>query len=482
MKNQVKSRKEKLQKPVVSREDVAKAKISIVCKRPMQRHRRCMGFLLPAILFIFFLATGAARAQNASGSVLVIPVHQDIETGLSFFIQRQLRRAERENFSAIVLEINSNGGLVTAAQEIKDALLRSKVTTIAYIKGRALSAAALIAISCHRIYMEPGSEMGAATPIMLVGSGVKAAEEKFVSAFRAEFRASAEARKRPTAIAEAMVDKNHDTIEGLSKRGEVITLTSEVALKHGYCDQIVASLSSVLRIMNFENATIERAEPTSAEWIARWLTTPNISILLFTVGFWCLVIEFFTAGFGILGWLGLTGLALFFGGHMFAYLAGLETLILFVVGMILLLLEAFVIPGFGLTGISGILCVCFSIIMVFGGVYMAMSAIAQMLIYSGLIMLLLYWWGPKFKFFDRFVLKEQMSSEQGCIAIEQNQYNHLLGLEGVAASTCRPAGIAKIGNERYDVISDGEFIEKDTRIVVRKVEGNKIVVRQVKAD
>ena len=441
-----------------------------------------MGFVLTVIVCMFVLPGTPAAAQSASGTILVIPVHNDIETGLSFFIQRQLRRAERENISAVILEINSNGGLVTAAQEIKDALLRSKVTTVAYIKGRALSAAALIAISCHRIYMEAGSEVGAATPIMLMGTGVQAAEEKFVSAFKAEFRASAEARKRPTAIAEAMVDKNHDTIEGLSKRGEVVTLTSEVALKHGYCDQIVASLSSVLRIMNFENAVVEHAGPTSGEWIARWLTNPNVSVLLFTVGFWCLVIEFFIAGFGILGWLGLTCLGLFFGGHLFAYLAGLETLILFGAGMVLLLLEVFVIPGFGLTGIAGILAICFSIIMVFGGVYMAMSAIAQMLTYSALIMLLLYWWGPKLKFFDRFILKEQMSTEQGCVAIEPNQYDHLLNLEGIAASTCRPAGIAKIGNERYDVMSDGEFIEKGERIIVRKVEGNKIVVRRITAD
>lgn len=437
-----------------------------------------MGFLLPLIIFIL-LTTASVQAQTASGSILIIPVHDDIETGLSFFIQRQLRRAELENFTTVILEINSNGGLVTAAQEIKDALLRSKITTVAYVKGRALSAAALIAISCHRIYMEAGSELGAATPIMLAGGGVKAAEEKFVSAFKAEFRASAEARKRPTAIAEAMVDKNHETIEGLSKRGEVITLTSEVALKHGYCDQIVASLDSVKRIMKLESANVERAEPTSGEWVARWLTNPNISVLLFTIGFWCLVLEFFTAGFGILGWLGLTFLGLFFGGHLFAYLAGLETLILFLVGMVLLLLEAFVIPGFGLTGISGILCVCFSIIIVFGGVYMAMNAIAQMLVYSGVIMLLIYWWGPKFKFFDKFVLKEQLTATEGCVAINPHDFDHLLNLEGIAVSPCRPAGIVKVGDERYDVVSDGDFIEKGARVVVRKVEGNNIVVRQI---
>jgi len=479
MKNQVKSRNAKLLKHAASRDAAARTAADFAVKQPMQSLVRCMGFLVSVFLAFFALAPGSAFAQSASGTVFVVEVHKDIDKGLSFFIQRQLRRAELENAAAVILEINSNGGLVESSQEIKDALLRSKVSTIAYVKGRALSAAALIAISCHRIFMEPGSEMGAATPIMLMGTGIQAAEEKFVSAFRAEFRASAEARKRPPAIAEAMVDKNHDTIEGLSKKGEILTLTSEVALKHGYCDHIVASITSALRILNLENARVERIEPTSAEWIARYLTNPQISVILFTVGFWCLVLEFFVAGFGILGWAGIVCLALFFGGHLFAYMAGLEALILFVVGMALLLVEAFVIPGFGITGVSGIIAVCFSIVMVFGGIYSALTAIASIITYSVIITGLVYWWGPKLRVFDRFVLKEEMAPEQGFVATEANIYDHLLNLEGIATSPCRPSGKIQIGDERYDAVSDGDFIEKGARVVVRKVDGQKIVVRQV---
>ncbi len=420
----------------------------------------------------------ATEAESLGGSVLVVKVHKDVEPGLSFFIQRQLRRAELEKASAVILEINSNGGLVTSSQEIKDALLRSKVTTVAYIKGRALSAAALIAISCHKIYMEPGSELGAATPVMLMGSGVAAAEEKYVSAFRAEFRASAEARKRPVSIAEAMVDKNHDTIPGVSKRGEIVTLTSEVALKHGYCDNIVSSISSVLRIMNLENAKVEFVEPTSAEWIARYLTNPSISTVLFTLGFWCLIIEFFVPGFGVFGISGLILLALFFGGHLFAYLAGLETIIMFVIGLLLLAVEAFVIPGFGLTGVAGIIAVSFSIIMVFGGIYSALSAIASIITYSLICIFFIYMWGPRFSLFDRFILKEDNSSEDGFVAVNAI-FDHLVNLEGVAVSPCRPSGKVKIGDDRFDVVSDGDFIEKGSRVLVRKVEGTKIVVRQL---
>jgi membrane-bound serine protease (ClpP class) len=438
-----------------------------------------MGFIILAILVFCGCFPAPVAAQNATGTVFLVEVHKEIDKGLSFFIQRQLRRAELENATAVIFEINSNGGLVESAQEIKDALLRSKVSTIAYVKGRALSAAALIAISCHRIFMEPGSEMGAATPIMLVGTGVQAAEEKFVSAFRAEFRASAEARKRPPAIAEAMVDKNHDSIEGLVKKGEILTLTSEMALKHGYCDHIVASVTSVLRILSLENAKVERIQPTSAEWIARFLTNPQISVLLFTVGFWCLVIEFFIAGFGIIGWAGITCLVLFFGGHLFAYMAGLEALILFIIGLALLLVEAFLIPGFGITGVSGIVAIAFSLIMVFGGIYSALTAMASIITYSVIISGVVYWWGPKLRLFDRFILKEELATDQGFVATDGNTLDHLLNLEGIATSPCRPSGKVQVGDERYDAVSDGDFIEKGARVVVRKVEGTKVVVRQL---
>jgi membrane-bound serine protease (ClpP class) len=418
-------------------------------------------------------------ASESAGKILVIKVHDDVEAGLSFFIQRQLRRAEKENINAIILEINSNGGLVKSAQEIKDALLNSKVTTVAYIKGRALSAAALIAISCHKIFMEPDATMGAATPMAMMGAGVKAAEEKFVSAFKAEFRSSAEARHRDGSIAEAMVDVNHDTIEGLSKRGTILTLSAEPALNIGYCDKIVSNIDAALRALSAEKMTVEYAEPTSAETVARFLTNPQISTILFTLGFWCLVIEFIVPGFGLPGITGLLLLSCFFGGHLFAYLAGLEAILLFVTGMILIALEIFVVPGFGLTGISGIVALAFSVVMTFGGFYSAITAILSIVAYSFFIILVLYWFSPKIKAFDRFILKKSQPVDEGYVAVDPSIYTHLERCEGVTLSVCRPSGIARFGDERYDVLSDGDFIEKGERVIVRKVEGTKIVVRKI---
>lgn len=422
----------------------------------------------------------APMSTEAAGKkVLVLPINGDIDKGVSFFVQRQLRRAEREEVSAVILEVNSNGGLVTAAQEMKDALLKSSVTSMAYVNGRALSAAALISIACNRIYMAPGSEMGAATPMVLVGTGVKAAEPKFVSAFRAEFAATAEARSREPKIAEAMVDPNHETIDGLSPKGEIVTLTAEKAFAHGYCDLITASLTAVLRATSLEGAEVEVVQPSSSELIARYLTSPTVSPMLFTIAFWAMIIEFCVPGFGIFGITSLVGFALFFGGHLFAYMAGYEILIFFAVGLVLLALEIFVIPGFGITGISGIICICFSLIQLYGGFIPSIHAMSYLLLYSMIALVLMYKLAPKLGLFKFLILSKKMKNEEGFVAVPQSTYENLVGLEGVTLSICRPSGKVKIGDERYDAVSEGDFIEKGEPVIVRKVDGNKILIRKL---
>ena len=476
MKNLAKNKKEKQLKLVVNRDAEDNSAFRKFYNKTTQYFLSCVVFL--SLFLSVFVAPSSAFAE-AKKKVLVVPISGDIDNGLSFFLRRQIRRAEKEDVEAVILAVNSNGGLVTAAQEMKDALLKTKVKTIAFVNGRALSAAALISIACQNIYMAPGSEMGAATPIMLVGGGVKAAEPKFVSAFEAEFGSTAEARQREPSLAKAMVNVNHDTIEGLCPKGEILTLTAETAFKHGYCDQITPTLNAVLRCASLENFEVENVAPTSSEHIARYLTNPTVSTLLFTIAFWCMVIEFYIPGFGIFGIVSIICFALFFGGHLFAYMAGFEVLIIFVVGLILLLLEIFVIPGFGITGITGIACLVFSIIQLYGGFIEAIHAIGYLLVYTTIAVALIYKLAPKLGLFDRFILKKEMTAESGYVAVEQNTFSDLIGLQGVTLSICRPSGKAKIGTERYDVVSEGDFIEKGEQIMVKKVDGNKIVIKKL---
>lgn len=476
MKNLAKNKNEKQLKLVVNKDvEDNSAKYSIYTEATLNK-LFCV-VLLFLFIFTFFSSTPLLAAEQKK--VLVLKVSGEIDNGLSFFLRRQIRRAEKESVTAVILEVNSNGGLVSAAQEMKDALLKTKVKTIAFVNGRALSAAALISIACQNIYMAPGSEMGAATPIMLVGSGVKAAEPKFVSAFEGEFASTAEARNREPSLAKAMVNPNHDSIEGVCKKGDILTLTAESAFKHGYCDQITASLTAVLRASSLESATVESVAPTSSEKLARYLTNTTVSTLLFSIAFWCMVIEFYIPGFGIFGIISIICFALFFGGHLFAYMAGFEVLIIFVIGLILLLLEIFVIPGFGVVGILGILCLGFSIIQLYGGFIEAIYAAGYLLLYTFIAVFLIYKFAPKLGLFNRFVLKTEMKVEDGYVAVEKDIYANLLGLQGETVSICRPSGIAKIGTERYDVISDGDFLEKGIKIIVKKVDGNKIVVKKL---
>ena len=448
------------------------------------RHIECLAVLVFLILALLSFPSVAqnstAGAPLSVGLVLIVPIQGEVDGGLSFFLQRMIRRAEREQARALVLEINSNGGLVDSAQEMKDALLRAKIPTVAYIKGRALSAAALIAISCHRIYMEPGSEMGAATPFKLLSTGISPVEEKFLSAFRAEFESTAEARGRPKALAGAMVDKNHESIPGLVARGEILTLTTEAAATHGYCDSIVDSIPAALRRMNIEAAPLEQVIPTSGEMLARWLTSPNVSVILFTAGIWALILEFLVFGWGVLGWIGLMCLGLFFGGHLFAYLAGLEALLLFFVGAILLLVELFVLPGFGVTGFLGIAALGFSTILVFGGIYSAIQAISKFMALSIVMLLSLYYIAPRLKLFDRFILKEELTTANGFVAVDNSAFDNLINLEGITLSPLRPSGFVRIGSQKFEVVSDGDFVERNQRVTVVAIEGTKIVVRPLK--
>lgn len=442
-------------------------------------------FDLAVFLLVFLLlapiTTNGQIYKPENDRIIVIPIKGMVDSGLSFFVQRIIRKASQEKVKALVLEITSDGGLINSSKEIKNALLDCKVPTIAYINGQCLSAAALVALACHKIAMEPGSTIGAATPIILMGNAVKAAEEKFVSAFRQEFEGTAEARKRPRELAGAMVDKNHDSIPGLVQRGAILTLTTETAQSHGMCDVISSSLSYALQRLKLEPYLIERIEPTSGETFARYLTDPNISVLLFTGGVWCVILEFLVFGWGVLGWIGLALLGLFFGGHLFAYLAGMEALLLFVIGTILLLLEIFVIPGFGITGVSGILSVSMSVVLVFGGVSTAVYAIAKMMAISIVMVTAVYFVGPRIHLFDRLILKKQISTAEGFVAVDLNQFDHLLNLEGTTVSACHPSGVARINNQRVDVVSEGEFIERNKPITVVAVQGTKIVVRELNA-
>ena len=296
-------------------------------------------------------------AQNRH-TVYRVPVTGVIELGLAPYIERSVSEAAAAGASAIVLDIDTPGGRVDAAERIADALSDSEVPVYSLVNRRAFSAGALIALSTSRIYMRPGSVIGAATPVD--GSGKKA-PEKIVSAMRSEMRALAEAQGLDPTVAAAMVDEDVE-IEGVVESGKLLTLTTSEAVALDYAVEI-EDLDALLAALGYSGADVVTSKVNWAEQLVRFFSNPIVAPFLLSLGFLGLLAEIKTPSFGMAGLAGVISLSLYFGSHLIVGLAGLEDMLIFGAGVVLLGVEALVIPGFGLFGVAGIAAVAAGLFM-----------------------------------------------------------------------------------------------------------------------
>ncbi len=424
--------------------------------------------LLILVLLCLPLASVSAASSGGLGqTVYVIPIHGEINQGLAAFVKRAITSADRADIP-VLLEINTFGGLVEAATEIRDTVIRARVPVMSYVSDRAWSAGALIALAAPKIAMAPGSSIGAAEP--------RPMDEKTVSAIRGEFEATAERAGRDRRIAAAMVDADVE-IEDLTPQGKLLTLSAQMALEYGFADAVAASRSEVLAQFGYAGANVIEIEPGWAERVARVVTNSTVSSLLLTLGFLGLIFEITTPGWGVPGTVGLISLGLFFGGRYIAGLVGIESIGLFGLGFVLLLLEIFLIPGFGIAGILGLLAMAVGIVMAFGSIQAGLTAFTIALAASLLAIVLLWSRIKKSRLFQRLVLshrEEQTLGYQG-----PRDFSFLLGKQGETLTPLRPAGTALIDSERYDVVSEGGFVDPNMPVEVVKVEGTRVVVREI---
>ncbi len=447
---------------------------------------------LGVALLTFAGSPGAAHAQDEPATarrvVRVIPIEGMIDMGLAPFVERILKDAASDGTAAVVLEINTFGGRVDAAVAIRDALLSSEVLTIAYINRRAISAGALIALAANHIVIADGGTIGAATPVQMGATGASeptAVDEKGVSYVRGEFRSTAAARGRPTNIAEARVDADI-AIPGLIEQGKLLTLTTDEALEHGIADFQVTDISDALSRFGLAGAQLERSSPNWAEDFVRLITHPLLASLLLSVAMLGILLEIRTPGFGIPGALGVTALILVMGGHWVVQLVGWEEIILVGLGMILLALELFVIPGFGIAGIAGILSLLAGLSLALVGQGATVSAMLGALGRVGMSMvvaiaasLLMMRYLPSTPIGRQLLLDSALPRGAGDDAPSSPPPpSPWLRRVGRTTSTLRPAGIAEFDGKRVDVVSEGDMIESGAAVVVTRVDGNRIVVRR----
>jgi len=409
-------------------------------------------------------------------------IEGDIDLGLAPYVKRIVQEAEKNTADAIIFRINTFGGRVDAATQIKDAILNSKVRTIAFIDKRAISAGALIALSCEKIVMTPGASMGATTVVDQTG---QKQSEKYQSYMRSEMRATAEKNGRRTDIAQGMVDETIVVADLQDDSTKLVTLTAEEALKFGMADTILTSIEEVKDAFGYKNASLITIESNWAEDFIRFLNHPVVSSLLIMIGLIGLYTEIKTPGWGMPGTIGLISLALFFGSGYILELASALEIILFIAGIILLLIEIFIVPGFGVFGVSGIALMIISLFLGLVSdfplidwdiISFAIIQLALTLFSTLVIMTLMLKFLPKTSVVTKLVLDKKVEQKSGYGTLPA--LKDLIGREGIAYTDLRPSGTALIDGKRVDVISEGDYIQRDSPIIVKAVEGLKVIVER----
>lgn len=423
-----------------------------------------------SILLIILSLTAIVSGASAQGNLYVIPIKGDITTAMEQYVAGEIQQALKDpKITGLIIDIDTYGGLIDAAVGISDAIVNAGVPTIAFVNTKAESAGVLITISADTIVMAPGATIGSAEPIPNT--------EKTLSYWAGQLRTVAQLKGRDEAVVQAMADVNV-VIPGVSEEGRLLNLTTREAEELGFLDIIASDYQGITEKLSLTQSTLIVLEPSVKLKIAEFLTSPYVVPILLALGFIGLIFEVLTAGFGIGGTVGIISFALYFAGGIMVGNAGWAMMILFLAGLVLLMIEAFV-PGFGITGLGGILCIIISIFLAANNALMAFTSLLIALILTVLAAFIILRFAPRNPHFKKFILSAEERVEKGYTSTK-DKYDHLMGAIGVVKTLLRPVGTIEVNGELYEAVSEGAFIEAGTPVVVTKIEGRKIIVKESK--
>ncbi len=483
----------------------------------------------PSIVFLCALCSWAqvdstGTEQASTRTVYVIPVGGAVEPGLAAFISRALRDAGASRGAMVVLEMDTFGGRVDAALEIVDTLLRlDDLETVAFVKKRAISAGALIALACETLVMREGTTIGDCEPISYSSEGPKSMGEKFQSPLRARFRALARRNGYPIALSESMVSKDmvvYEVVTGdsvmyldsltfaelpaarkadvVSKRtvvaaGKLLTMDDVEARELGFSRMSVESIEAMLDSMKVGSYEIVRLSQSWSERFVRLLT--RIAPVLMMIGLAALYTELRSPGFGIPGIVGITALALVFMGQYAAGLADYTELLLIVLGIVLLAVELFVTPGLGLMGIAGVTAIAAGMVLSLQGFVLPKPSMPWQaeLFVRNIIKVLAAFIGSFViaMGFLRYIFPRVGAVISGpylAARLEGHSSDGArtpvvaVGDEGTVTTPLRPAGKARIGGMVIDVVAESEYVDSGETVRVVKKPGSRIVVARKEPD
>ncbi len=438
------------------------------------------------VIILAFLSTHIGLGQNDPPIVMHLKVLTDIDPRTNRYIELGFEKAEELNVDYVIIELDTYGGALNDADEIRTRILNFKKPIYAFINKDAASAGALISIACDSIYMSAGSSIGAAT--VVTGQG-EVAPDKYQSYMRSIMRSTAEARGRNPEIAEAMVDEdiNLDSIAG---PGKVLTFSVSEAITYGFCEAQVTSITEIMNRSGISNYQIEVFELDTIEQLIALFLNPFVSGLLILIIIGGIYFELQTPGIGFPIAASFVAALLYFTPYYLNGLAENWEVLLFIAGVLLLVLEIFVIPGFGLAGILGLIFIISALTLVMVDndgldfdlieaptIFKAFATTIAGIMGSLVVLVTLGIKMTATKFFDRVALKEVQSSSSGFTATSNSQL--MIGKIGITASVLRPSGKILIDGDVYDAYTRSAFIEKGIAIVVISTEGTSLKVAPV---
>ena len=431
-----------------------------------------------------------------------IDIHQEIGSTSWRYLQNGMHKAIQKDADAVILHLNTYGGLVLHADSMRTLILNAPIPVYAYIENNAASAGALIALACDSIYMQNGARMGAATVVNETG---EAMPDKYQSYMRATMRATAQAHgcdttitqqgdtivtwRRNPIIAEAMVDERV-VIPQLSDSGQILTFTPDEAIANGYCEGIVESVEQMItQNLAIEQYTIEQYTPSLYDKIAGFLTNPALQALMVTLIIGGIFFELKTPGIGFPSAVAVIAAILYFLPLFISGTAESWELLAFVAGIIFLVIELFVIPGFGVAGISGVILMLGALILaalnniVFDFTFVTgidisrsiLTVLAGLVIAIVFLIFLSHRIGAKGMLY-RFALHAEQKNSEGYIGVDTTARS-LVGCVGTAITRMAPSGKVKVDSEIYDAVSlYGQYIEPGTSVEIIRHENNQIYV------
>lgn len=451
---------------------------------------------LLGVSLLAWLFTTPTQANDELPLVVRVEVIGEIDLGLPPYLARAIRDAERDGAEALILEIDTPGGRLDAVLQIRDLLLATDLRTVSFINTTAFSAGALVALASTDIVMAPGSVIGAATPVQ--GETGETASEKIISAVRSTFRATAVERDRDPTVAEAMVDAQV-VIEGVTARGQLLTLTDREAAEVGFRDGSATTIDDVLTYLALPDARLQNVTIAPAERLARILTGSLIAPLLLSFGLIVLISNVLSGTIGIASLIGLSSIGLFVFGHLLAGLAGIEDVLLIFAGIVLIGIEVLVLPGFGIAGILGVVAIVSGATLAMLGRQLAFVDASDVVVTIGTLVLVfavtliaviivLTLLGSRRSSVDAPRNWRRWLGDGGVLADDSAKppadaataltYRPPKGAIGVALTDLRPSGVAEFDGRRTDVVTDGEYLDRDTPLwVVRSEQFRSVVAR-----